>query len=1043
VAREAHRWAQLLFGLAVLLLLAGGLAAWRLAQGPLELDFLARAIEAQANAPDSPSRLEIGQASIAWQGWREGHLTPVELRLSRVAMRGADGVAQAELPDATLSLSLPWLLRGELAPRVLELQQPVLRLWRDAEGRMGLGLGAPPAADAAEARGGASALEGLLAEMMHPPGDDTPLGALARLRIAGGRVSVEDAALGGTWVLDAPMIELRRLPAGGIALQARGLLRLGDQAVAASLRGEFAGTPAEGDFTLTIPALSPAALAGHAPALAALAALDAPARLEIGGRLNAAGVLMAGQAVLGLGAGHLDLGQGRRIAIAEGEALVTLAAAGLAMPRARLRLAGPAAPVLTATADAVQGAEGWRATLRLGLDALNLAELGRHWPAGIRDSERGWLVENLTAGMARNGQWEATAEVPADFSALRVTALSGTLEVSDATVHWLRPVPPAERAQGSLSFGLREVALRVTGGRQGGVQLREGTVRFLLPEAGIESADIQLQLAGPVPDVLAVVQHPRLRLFERRPLPIKDPRGSMEGRVSIAFPLLADLPVEQLRVRAQARLRDVRMADVLMGRPLERGQFELTVDNEGLRANGTATLAEIAARIGVEMDFRAGPPTQVVMRETVSTRTDARTLAALGLATEELVRGPVGLDVRSERRRSGAGRVAVRAELREATLALPPLGWAKPAGQNAGADLVLRMNGEALEAIESFRAEAPSLLLRGNAAFGRGTRIERVTVNEAVIEGSRFVAEARPPARPEGPWAVTLRGPALDLRRALADDSPAEARGAESDRGPAFALEARFERVLLGPQRELAAVEARGQVDALGVVREGRISGRAGPRGAFEALIAPSGAGRSLRLTAEDAGALLESFDVLRHLEGGRLSLEAQFESNRPGAALRGTAEMSDFAVRNAPGFAKLLQAMTLYGLVEALSGTGLGFARLVAPFTLTPETLTLEEARAFSASLGLTAKGTMNRRTRRLAVEGTIVPAYFFNSLLGNIPLLGRIFSPETGGGLFAATFRLNGPADDPAVSVNPLAALTPGFLRGIFGIGQQPASP
>jgi hypothetical protein len=75
--------------------------------------------------------------------------------------------------------------------------------------------------------------------------------------------------------------------------------------------------------------------------------------------------------------------------------------------------------------------------------------------------------------------------------------------------------------------------------------------------------------------------------------------------------------------------------------------------------------------------------------------------------------------------------------------------------------------------------------------------------------------------------------------------------------------------------------------------------------------------------------------------------------------------------------------------------------------------------------------------------MEGTIVPAYMLNSLLGNIPLLGRLFSPETGGGLFAATWRLNGPLDDPQVSVNPLAALTPGFLRGIFGGGTTPPEP
>jgi hypothetical protein len=34
-----------------------------------------------------------------------------------------------------------------------------------------------------------------------------------------------------------------------------------------------------------------------------------------------------------------------------------------------------------------------------------------------------------------------------------------------------------------------------------------------------------------------------------------------------------------------------------------------------------------------------------------------------------------------------------------------------------------------------------------------------------------------------------------------------------------------------------------------------------------------------------------------------------------------------------------------------------------------------------------------------------------------------------------------MRGPLADPSVAVNPLAALTPGFLRGIFGIGQDAA--
>ncbi|MBU8538641.1 DUF3971 domain-containing protein [Falsiroseomonas tokyonensis] len=1051
VAREAHRLLHLLLGLVLVLLLAMGLGAWRLSQGPIELPFLAEAIADRVNQPGPDgslpaTRLAVGSASIRWQGWREGHSTPVELHLAGVQLRDPDGAMRMDLPDAAVSLSLPWLLRGELAPRRLELQRPALLLRRAADGQVTLRLGDAAALEASSPEASAPeevAPEKLLADLMRPPSDDTPLAALESLRILDGRIVVEDAALGATWVLDGAEVTLRRRLGGGLLGDAEATLLLGTERVPIRIAAEASeaegGGPAAVALRLLLPELRPMLLAAAAPGLAPLSRLDATARIEARARFDASGTFHGMQAELSTGAGALDLGEGRRIAMARLDLALEAAPGRLAVPRAGLLLAGPAPPTVTLSAEARRGEGGWRGDATLGLDAVPVADLGRHWPEGLAPHVRSWIVQNLTAGTARDGQWRIQAEAGPDLSGFRLTNLDGRLDVADATVHWLRPIPPAERATGRVTFGLEEIAMRVTGGRQSGgaVTVRDGTVRFLLPPGGQDVAEMVFNLAGPIPDALAVVQHPRLKLFERRPLPIKDPRGSMEGRLSISFPLLADLPVERLQIGVQARLREVRMADVLLGRPLERGTVELTVDNNGLRATGTATLAEIAARLTVEMDFRNGPGTQIVMRETVRAETDARKLVALGLAFSEVIEGPVGLDIRTERRRNGQGRANIRAELREARLMIDPLAFVKPPGQNAGGEMVLRLAGENLEAIESFRVEGPSLRLRGSASFTRGTRLERVVVTEGLVEDSRFTGEARPPLEPGSPWALTLRGPVLDLRRALADETPATDAG-DAERGPSFAADARFERVLLGPGRQLSAVMAQVRVDALGVVRAGSLTGQAGPRGRFEAQIAPAGNGRSLRLEAEDAGALLGSFDVLRKLEGGRLSVTAAYASNRPGAALSGTAEMTDFAVRGAPSVAKLLQAMTLYGLVEAASGPGLGFSRLIAPFSLTPETLTLGEARAFSASLGLTATGTLDRRRQRLAMSGTIVPAYFFNSLLGNIPIFGRLFSPEAGGGLFAATFRINGPADDPQVSVNPLAALTPGFLRGLFGIGQ-----
>jgi hypothetical protein len=1045
VARQAHLAARVLVGLplAVLLLLAA--LGWRLSQGPVEIPILARAIEAEAAAHAGGHRLEVGRATIAWDGFRSAGLTPLQLRLSGLRLLDADGAPRALLPEAAVSLSLPWLLRGELAPRRLELEAPELRLRRDAAGDISVALGASGAA--ADAPAGIARLEELLAEMMRPPTEDTPLGALALLGISGAHVTVEDAQLGTSWSLEQADIELQRLPVGGVTARFTAVLRLGEARIPIAGSGEALGTPATLALRLSLPELHPASLAPHAPVLGML---DAPLRLDLSARLGADGVLRQAAATLTAGPGALDLGAGRRVKMAGAEAAAEWRPEGFRVTRAALRLDGPGTPMLTATGAATRAEGKWRAEAAVALDALPIAELSRWWPEGIGDGARAWILENLTAGVARNGHWRIAAEAEdaapdgSRPALARLTALTGTLDVADATIHWLRPAPQMEAAEGVVRFGLDDILVQLAAARVAGtrIQARDGVARFIDPFGDDPRAEIEFDLAGSVPEVLGVLQHPRLRLFDRRPLPLRGPQGTLEGRVTLGFPLLNDLAVEQMRIGARAQLRQVRLAEVVLGHGIDRGAFDLQLDNNGLRATGTARLAEIQARIAVETDFRAGPPGQVVSRERVTGRADSGQLTALGLGSEEVLRGPVSFDVRSERRRNGQGRVTLRADLRDAELALEPLAWSKPTGQNAGAEAVLRLNGETLEAVESFRVDAPSLLLRGNAAFGRGMRLERVTVNEGRIEESRFGGEARPPARPGGPWIVMLRGQVLDLRRIMADQSPAGPPAADAP-GPAVSIDGRFERVLLAPGRDVAGLEARVLLDGRGVLREGRIQGRTGPQAPFALVVTPQERGRALSVTAEDAGALLRAFGILRSVQGGRLRVTAAYPHDGRGAPLSGQAEIDDFAVADAPSIAKLLQAMTVYGLLDALSGPEVGFARLIAPFTLTPETLVLAEARAFSASLGLTAKGSIDRRRQHLQMEGTIVPAYLINTVLGNLPIIGRLFSPETSGGLFAATWKLQGPLDDPQVSVNPLAALTPGFLRGLFDIGQPPPAP
>ena len=199
----------------------------------------------------------------------------------------------------------------------------------------------------------------------------------------------------------------------------------------------------------------------------------------------------------------------------------------------------------------------------------------------------------------------------------------------------------------------------------------------------------------------------------------------------------------------------------------------------------------------------------------------------------------------------------------------------------------------------------------------------------------------------------------------------------------------------------MTGVLARGENDGL-VTRSARVAWAGRDRAISIPSILPSGLPRrrSLTITAQDAGGLLAALDVMDDMRGGRMVLNGSYDDARPGLPLSGRAEVSDFALRNAPAIGKLLQAITVVGAFEAFNGPDLRFTRLVAPFQYAGDVVELTDARAFSASLGMTAKGRIDLARRQFDLQGTVVPAYFINSLLGRVPLLGRLVSPETGGG-------------------------------------------
>ena len=1040
--RLLHALAELALALLVVASVALAAAAWRLSRGPVELTWLAPLLQSAANA-DAPAQLTLGGAAVAWEGFRTGLDQPLDIRLHDVALTDPAGRRILAVPRAAVALSPGWLLVGRLVPWAIELDGVRLHLLRAADGALRLDLpGLAPTG------GPAPDLPALLRELAARPGTDRAAGGatrwsqLRRVRIDDAALDVTDRRLGTAWRVPTLWIDLRRYREGGVAGTAEATLSLGDLSarVAAEARLDADGRQTALGLRLLAP-INPAALARALPQAASLAAIDAPAVVSGTARLgpDLAPVRFALTATLG--AGVLHLGQGT-VPVIDAEASAEGTPARFAATLQRLVTAPrPDGPRTTVTGhgELARSADAATVTVTLDADRVAFADLPALWPEGIGEpGARSWITRNITDGLAHDAHAEMALTALADLSDATLTRLAGGADGNDVTVHWLRPVPPIVHGAARLNF-LNPDSLEVvaSGGREtigrDTIALRGGRVVFTGLMAKDQFADITADLAGPVPAALALLGQPRIGLLARSPLRVQDAAGQFAGRVTLThLPLRDDLNLDDIQIRSTLRLTGARLAGIAAGRDLDQGTLDLAADPDGLHVVGQARLAGVPAQLQADMDFRAGPPTQVLQSISVKGTLDAAQLAGLGVDAAPYAAGTALVAAHVALRRDGSGDAAVAADLTGTALTLDALAWAKPRDRPAQAEAHLLLDHDRIAGIDRLHAAGDGMELAASAGFADG-RPDLVRLDRLVLgPGTDVRGTIHVPLHPDDPWLVDFFGRSLDASAALRR-SPGKAPA--HSRGPPYAIDARFDRVVLGPDRAVAAITVHAESDG-DTLRRLELSGQTGGAQPFYIGIQPAGAQRRLSGSVADTGALLRALDVVANMQGGRLTLTGSYDDAAPGHPLAGRAEIGDFRIRHAPVLAKLLQAMTLYGLVDVMEGPGLGFSRLVAPFRLADEVLELHDARAFSPSLGMTAKGRLDLARQTFDMEGTIVPAYFFNSLLGDLPIVGRMFSPERGGGVFAATYTLRGPLDDPKVAVNPLAALTPGFLRGVFGL-------
>lgn len=1039
---------QLLGAFFVGLLVILPVLLWRLSTGPIALDFLTPYIQEALTAPDGSVSVRLDGTALALGAGNRN----LELRALGVSAYLGDAARPvASVPEIALSLSGKALLNGVIAPNSITLLRPRLHLVRGHDGRLQLDIGKletqSGAASAPEDTGRIA--DGLLAALVGEPDPSKPGRSLQRAAIVDADLVVDDLALDTVWHASDADIELRRVP-GGLEGTVHLEYDLGGESGIADAFLRYGKDGDTLDAEAEVSGLRPATVARLGGAVTPLKALDLPLSGKVWVSGNVSGRIDKLSFELAGGSGFFDLpdpvNMHRKV---ESVALRGSAFDGLTraqLDELSIDFGGPRL-LLAAVADGLGGATSLN--LEASLYDVPFDELPNLWPAVAAPNPREWVVKNMSKGMAREARVTLAARsADGTFQDLVVESLSGELQGDGVQVDYLHPMPVARNASALATFDANDFRIKIRGGEVYGLNVKDGLIVLSGLSAADQFADIDLTIAGPVKDALTLIDHKPLRYASALGIDPATSAGEGVTRLRLKFPLLKDLRLDDLEVKVHSSVKNVFLPKVVMGLDLDRADLELDVDAKGLNASGPIVLGSIAGELKWRENFSTkGVPFRSRYEVTAPSISEAQR-KILRLEGPPFVApfmtGPVAAQLVATLYGGGKGDIEAKVDLTPTFMRLPGLGWHKKEGTTGGAEVSVRLDKNDLAEIPRFSVVAGDLQTRGRVSFvnGKPRRVDFAKLSY----GGRTDVEGSLTLRPEGGLDIVAKGEQFNAEPVVGEEEPipgdpppltGAAKHRQKSDLPPMTIHGSVKTAWLSKNGKLTNASAQLRRDA-DEWRQMALKGSLDGGKSFDFSLTQTAPNRrSVKVTSDDAGATLKAFDSYEHMNAGKLEVEAAYHDDQDGQPLVGTIKVADYYIVNAPALARLLTVAALSGILDVLQGEGIGFSTLDAPFVLKDGLLQVKDARAYGTALGLTAKGELDLDSKRMALEGTVVPAYALNSVLGNIPVLGWLVTGgEKGGGLVAFNYSMKGPTQDPDVMVNPLSALTPGFLRNLFNI-------
>ena len=1001
------------------------LLLWRLSMGPLELPFARSYANRSFDTSEGRMALEARRVSLVWGGWQE----PVQIVLGDIAATDSKGVRVATVPAVVINLNLRALAGGMLQPTEIDIDNVRLDVVISREGLIETFL--PQDEEASSSR----MLPVLLEQLLREPDPKHPLGLLNQVRIGSARLRIDDKTTGFVW--DAPAARgVMVRDQAGVRMQGALTVQAGGHTAEFQLQALYGRSREQLDISLRGQNLRLSTFATAAPQLAPLADLDLPMEGVIHVAASGSGEIRNVSLDLYGGAGRIGipgvLSPAREVDKVAMRLSFTPAENRVRVEEFSVGFHGPTV-TLSGLLNLVNRDFQFEGTA--ALKDLPVSRLAEFWLEPLAKGGRAWTLANISDGTVNAISLDFAVSGNLDHpDDLKVERSLAEMRYAGLTVRYLDPLPPLRGVSGTMTFDGKLMRFNIASGSADAIKLAGARVDILgLDGPDNHRTDMELQIRAGVPDTMAFLAQPKIGLAKDLLFNPKRTAGEAAITLRMKLPLMRTVLMSEVEYSASADIERFSLQNAVFGMTLADASARLELDARELKVTGRGKVEgqvlEVQWRelFGPKVAFRRRYEVKGPISQAILSKAGVGSLSSYLSGT--VVLAPLVYQVPA----TGPSELTIKADLKQARLAIPEIKWEKAAGADGQATIGARFSGGPVPASTEFDVRAGDLSAAGRVELrAPDSQFVRATLSRVALGRTNVSGELR---RTDTGYVADIRGQALDVARFLEDEKqaprPDPNAPARPPSGPVVTVSLDVGQVLL-KRGALPAVKGtltrRGERTVAADLQF--TPSAAGPT---RVTLKPQGNGRQLDVKSPDAGGLLQAAGWLDGLVGGDLDVAGQIDDSKADPPMTLRVEMKKFRIAPTPAAAGR-DVGTLNGVVEQIDKAGNAgqmFGKLEARIDKAGGKLTIRNAQTSGDSVGITAQGTYLLDREEICLAGAVTPAYVLNAFLSNIPIIGWILTGGEGRGVFAINYTVRGPIDNPKGEVNAATAITPGFLR------------